>query len=394
MFELLWLLLPVAAYSGWWMARRDKGERTGDPSPLAPDYFKGLNYLLNEQPDKALGVFIKMVEVDGETVETHLALGNLYRRRGEVDRAICIHQNLITRPTLSEEQRTYALLELGLDYMRAGLLDRAESLFLELLELKAHVLHALRQLIDIYQQERDWEKAIPMAKQLESVSGNPQGPLIAHFYCELAEEAFDRGEVHEAMGVLKKALRHDPACVRVSLLEGRMALQRKDYDQAIRAYSRVERQDADYLHEVIQPLWDCYHAQGQEEALIAHLTRLLEHHGLAPALEDLVKLVQAHHGTPAAIALVADQLRHHPSLPGLVTLLDLEIAQGQESLRLYRDVLFRLLVKTPCYRCQRCGFSGKVLHWQCPSCRAWNTVKPVRASGEPARVPPEKVMDC
>ena len=130
MLYLLWLLLPVAALSGWWVASRRSlarsyGRRATD---FSSDYFEGLNYLLNEQPDKAIEVFIRMVEVDSETVDTHFALGNLFRRRGEVDRAIRIHQNLIARPTLSREQRTQALFELGADYMRAGVFDRAESL--------------------------------------------------------------------------------------------------------------------------------------------------------------------------------------------------------------------------------------------------------------------------
>ncbi len=381
MLELLWLLLPAAAYSGWWMAKRDQGRGGQPPSSLRPDYFKGLNYILNEQPDKALQVFIRMVEVDGETVETHLALGNLYRRRGEVERAIRIHQNLITRPALSEEQRTYALLELGLDYMRAGLLDRAESLFLELLELGAHVSQALRQLIEIYQQERDWSKAIRAAQRLEAVSGHPQGALIAHFYCELAEEMVGQGR--EAGALLQRALEHHPACVRASLLEGRLAMERGDWDGAIAAYSRVEGQDPAYLHEVVQPLWESYHAKGDEEGLMAHLDRFSQRYGLIAAQEGLVRLIEARHGPQAAERRLVEDLGRHPSVEGLIQLLDLQIAQGREELILYRDALGRLGEERPLYRCQRCGFSGKVLHWRCPSCRAWDTVKPVRCGGAP-----------
>jgi len=167
MLNLLWLLLPVAAASGWWVARHTElVSQARKKSSLTSDYFKGLNYLVNEQPDKAIEVFIRVVEVDSETIETHLALGSLFRRRGEVDRAIRIHQNLIARPSLNREQRTQALLELGQDYMNAGLLDRAESLFLELVELDAHTVRALQLLADIYEQEKDWQACLDIVEQL------------------------------------------------------------------------------------------------------------------------------------------------------------------------------------------------------------------------------------
>ena len=178
--NLLWLLLPVAALSGWWIGRRrGNSNKNQSSSSIYPEYFKGLNFVLNEQPDKAIEVFIRMLEVDSETVETHLALGNLFRRRGEVDRAIRIHQNLIARPTLDREQRAHALLELGMDYMRLGLLDRAEGLFLELVESDLHLNQAYTELLEIYQQEKDWENAINIARKLELISGKKLNPVIA-----------------------------------------------------------------------------------------------------------------------------------------------------------------------------------------------------------------------
>src|SRR6187455_821489 len=167
-FFWLFLLLPVAAASGW-LAGRLGGERKGGArvSRLSNTYFRGLNYLLNEQQDKAIEVFLKLAEINRDTVETHLALGNLFRRRGEVDRAIRVHQHLIARPNLSQEEKTVALLELGEDYMRAGLLDRAETLFTDLVAMDAQVPSALRHLIGIYQHEKDWGKAIDHARRLE-----------------------------------------------------------------------------------------------------------------------------------------------------------------------------------------------------------------------------------
>jgi hypothetical protein len=169
---LLLLLLPVAVYFGWWLARAIERRSSGKRKRLFSDqYFQGLNYLLNEQPDKAIQVFLELAEVNQETVETHMALGNLFRRRGEVDRAIRFHQNIIAKHGLQPEQRTQALLELGEDYMRAGLLDRAERLFSELIETDAHTPSALRSLLDIYQQEKDWDKALEQAQRLEQVTG-------------------------------------------------------------------------------------------------------------------------------------------------------------------------------------------------------------------------------
>ncbi|NNF96569.1 MAG: tetratricopeptide repeat protein, partial [Halobacteria archaeon] len=188
MLEILFFLLPIAALSGWWLGRRSKARRQEESSlELPSSYLRGLNYLLNEQQDKAIDLFIQLLDVDNDTVETHLALGSLFRRRGEVDRAIRIHQNLIARPTLSKEQRMQALFELGQDYMRAGLLDRAETLLGELIGNEPHTVAALQHLLDIYQQEKDWDKAIQIAQRLESRTGQSKRNLIAQYYCEKAD---------------------------------------------------------------------------------------------------------------------------------------------------------------------------------------------------------------
>ena len=176
---VLAMLLPVAALSGWILGRRNsERSRRAGVSELSSSYFRGLNYLLNEQPDKAIEVFLKLAEFNRDTVETHLALGNLFRRRGEVDRAIRVHQHLIARPNLSNEEKTIALLELGEDYMRAGLLDRAETLFTDLVAMDAQVPSALKHLISIYQHEKDWDKAIDHARRIEKISGESQGPEV------------------------------------------------------------------------------------------------------------------------------------------------------------------------------------------------------------------------
>jgi lipopolysaccharide biosynthesis regulator YciM len=382
MLELLWLLLPVAAASGWFLAKRECERGVGARRiDFPPDYFKGLTYLLNEQPDKAIEVFIKMVEVDSETVETHLALGNLYRRRGEVDRAIRIHQNLIARLTLDREQRTYALLELGLDYMRAGLLDRAESLLLELLELQEHVVPALQQLIDIYQQEKDWERAIATARKLEAATGKPQRTVIAHYCCEMAEAARRASDTEHALSRLREALAHDPRCVRASLIEGDIAVQRAEYREAIQAYQRVEQQDRAYLAETVAPMVYCYRALSDINGVVPYLQRAWEVYRDNAALLALTQLVKEQRGEEAAVDFITRHLRGYPFIRGFAELIELQLAHSsgvaRESLLLLRDVTRQLMADRPGYKCHKCGFYGKSLYWQCPGCRNWSSIKPL-----------------
>ena len=206
--DLLLLLLPVAAASGWYAAKRSIDANTHkDNDGFTRPYLVGLNYLLNEQPDKAVDVFIKMLEVDSEMVETHLALGTLFRRRGEADRAIRIHQNLIARPNLSKELRLQALLALGEDYLKAGVLDRAERVLLEFTEIASGeiAIIGLRHLLDIYQQEKRWDLAINIANKLLT-HGEPYQRNIAHYYCELALQAKAQSQLEQTQRYLKRAL--------------------------------------------------------------------------------------------------------------------------------------------------------------------------------------------
>lgn len=382
MWELLWLLLPVAAISGWWIAKRDSGRSTHHKTPgLSSHYFKGLNYLLNEQPDKAIEVFLKMLEVDSETAETHLALGNLFRRRGEVDRAIRIHQNLIARPSLSRPLRTLALLELGQDYMRAGLFDRAETLFLELIEMNDHTAPALRHLIDIYQQEKEWDKAIAVTKRWEEVSGKSCSEVIAHYYCELAEQARQQRDLDRAARMLERALEFDQNCVRASLLQGEMEVESGDCKVAIRAFKRVEQQDPDYLPEVIEPLLDCYNTLGQTGEIIAYLKQILVKHSSISLILALAELMRRQEGDDAAANFITEQLRKRPSVRGLDRLIELNLAHSEgaarDNLLILRDLVKKLLEEKPVYKCNHCGFVGRSLHWQCPSCKTWNSMKPI-----------------
>lgn len=381
--DLLWLLLPVAAASGWWAAKRaTKRQDSGRLNDLSSVYFKGLNYLLNEQPDKAIEVFLRLVEVDSETVETHLALGNLFRRRGEVDRAIRIHQNLIARPTLDREQRAQGLLELGLDYMRAGLLDRAESLFQELIEMDDHTAAALANLVDIYQQEKDWDKAIHAQHRLEAVTGISRAPVVAQYYCELAEQARLAGDLIKAMQMAKQALKCDPRCVRASLIEGHVNAASGDYKGAVSAYLRVEDQDPRYLTEVIGSLQESYQRLGKPEQLLDYLQHVVREHQGISAMLVLAELLRQTQGSQRAAQFITEQLNERPSVRGLERLIELNLTDSsgvaREHLLTLKNLVGKLLEDKPVYQCEHCGFSGKSMHWQCPGCKHWSTLKPIQ----------------
>ncbi len=382
MIELLFLLLPVAAASGWLLARRQMDNAlVKDKKSLSRDYFRGLNYLLNEQQDKAIEVFIRMVEVDTETVETHLALGNLFRRRGEVDRAIRIHQNIIARPTLSKQQRAQALFELGQDYMGAGLLDRAENLFLELIDIGEHLPIALQQLGVIYEGEKDWEKAINIARKIEGVTGKRTNKVIAHYYCEMADEAILKKDEGLARKMIKRAISMDDGCVRASILLGNIESQRGDCKAAIKAFKHIEQQDADYLHEIITPVQRCYQSLGKTKELKNYLIELLHRHkGITTSLA-LADLIKEEKGEREAVVFLIEQMRQRPSVRGLEHLIELNMihtdGQAKDNMNILKDLVRDLLQDQPIYRCSMCGFTGKSIHWHCPSCKSWSSVKPI-----------------
>ena len=387
MSDWLWFfipvaLLPVAAATGWWVAHRAHHRETTQPAKgLRSDYFRGINYLLNEQPDKAIQAFIRVLEVDSETVETHLALGNLYRRRGEVDRAIRIHQNLIARPSLSLPQRHEALLELGQDYMSAGLLDRAENLFQELCDTDTFKVPAWKQIVSIYEQEKDWQEAIRAARELDAVSGESQTRVIAHYYCEKAIIAESSQLFGEALQAVRLALRADADCVRASLLEAQLHIANEDYAAALHACKRVESQDPSFLPEVIGHIALCFRELDRKAELAEYLELLARKYDVVAATLSLADLKRDQFGIDEAVRFVGEDLRTRPSVRGLDYLLKLEsqarAVEGRERMETMRNLTRRLIKNRVEYKCGHCGFPAKSLHWQCPACKHWSTVKPI-----------------
>ncbi|HAT1659622.1 lipopolysaccharide assembly protein LapB [Legionella pneumophila] len=380
----LWpLLLPAAAWSGWWLASRSNSNKdTHVHNRLSREYVVGLNYLLNEQSDKAVDVFIKLLEVDSDTVETHLALGSLFRRRGEVDRAIRIHQNLIARPQLSIQQRKEALMALGQDYMSAGVFDRAERIFLEVVELGGSKdTSSLQGLLAIYQQEKAWEKALDIIKKLEISTGASFHNQAAHYYCEMASQALKINAMDRAIYCIKQAMNVDPESVRASLMNATIEMKEGRYKQAIRSLKRVPQQDAEFLTEIIEPLVFCHKELDSMPDCIHYLEQTLEKHPRASVIFVIADYLRQNKGMDIAIDFVADNLSKHPSIRGLNRLIywHLESAHGKvrEKLQMLYDITSKFLDNKPIYRCGHCGFGGKHLHWHCPSCKQWGRMKPI-----------------
>ena len=388
--ELLWFLLPLAAASGWIAARRSKRKQNQASGFPDEDYFRGLNYLLDNRPDKAIEVFLRLLEVNQDTVETHLALGSLYRRRGEVDRAIQIHQNLTARKTLTSRQRARALLELGEDYMKAGVFDRAEGLFEGLVAQNTYVEQALRHLLTIYQQEQDWENAIVSARRLEESSGKALHTAIAQYHCEIAEQAHERGQEAEFDQAVRMALQIDPRCVRASLLFARAKMAQGRYRSAMRILKQIERQDPGFLAEAIAPLQACYRALGQDEELIEYLQRVLMRHPSGYLTATLAELYRDHQGGEVAERFLIGALQRNPSAVGLRRLMELKLDRGTPALRAHLAPLLEvggpMLDDRLHYTCSHCGFEARAVHWRCPGCQTWNSIRP--RDDQPGRARP------
>ncbi|HEU5281901.1 MAG TPA: lipopolysaccharide assembly protein LapB [Gammaproteobacteria bacterium] len=378
----VWLCLFVLSVGGaFLMGYRYRPEEAPQKIDLHRDYMVGLNFLLNEETDKAVDIFIKMLEVDSDTVETHLAVGKLFRRRGEVDRAIRIHQNLIARPQLEKTYREQSLYELGQDYLSAGMLDRAERIFQELANDKSHAPAAYKTLLDIYQQAKDWEKAAETAIKYEGVTRQNMQPVIAQYYCELAELALHKQDHEKALAYLNQADVADKHCVRASLLRATVLMATGDYAKALVSLKKVKTQNVDYLYEAIDKMAVCYEALGEEDEMMLYLKDLAEAHPRVPVVLILADRIRKRMGDKLAAGFVADYVRRYPSLQGLYLFVNLYISSAEgrakDDLHILQNLMKKILAKRDDYQCTSCGFSGKTLHWQCPGCRQWSSTLPL-----------------
>lgn len=381
-FEIWWLLfIPVFFILGWIAARVDIKQLVFESRSLPRGYFKGLNFLLNDQHDKAVDVFIDVLKLDPETVDLHFALGNLFRRRGETERAIRVHQNLLVRSDLPQEQQTQATYELGQDYLKAGLLDRAEETFGLLVNSTLSVL-ARRALLEIYQREKEWVRAIEAAVALQESGAGTRQKEIAQFYCELAQDEVLNANNAAAIELLEKAHAVDRNNVRATILRGDIYHVEQQVEQALLTWRRVEQQSAPHVSLVAQRLMDAYTHLSRSQEGINLLKNYLEQAPSIDLLEVLYKASLEVEGREAASSVVSEEVRRTPTLLGLDILLDARMLNAPpdrlQELSMVKSLVHGYAKKLARYQCSHCGFKARQFYWQCPGCNLWETYPPRR----------------
>ena len=381
--DLWWLLtLPVFFGLGWAAARVDIRHLVSQSKALPSSYFRGLNFLLNEQPDKAIDAFIEVVKVDPETIELHFALGNLFRRRGEIDRAIRMHSNLVNRPDLDQPDRLHALFELGQDYLKIGLLDRAEDA-LGKLTGSEYAAPAQVFLLEIYQLEKDWDKAIIAAGEIEAESGGSRQMEIAQFHCELAAGLLARSRGPEARESALAALKANRRAVRATMILGDIEAAAGSHQAAIEHWRNIESQDPRFLALVGARLMESYRALGLAPEGLTLLTAYLERYPSLDLLDQIFDLKVEFDGPAAAYKMVRDELRRNQTLLGLDKLLEAQLMlappERLTDLQMVKNLIHAHTRRMTRYTCENCGFKARQFFWRCPGCAGWETYPPRRA---------------
>ena len=358
------------------------------PPQINADYLRGLNLVLSRRTDEALELFVQMAKVDDDTLETHFALGHLFRRRGEMERAIRVHENLLARPNLNEAQRHQALFSLAEDYLGAGLFDRAEQLFSQLRDSTTLAEAALEKLVSLYEREQEWQKAIEALRKLEILRGS-KSSQVAHYYCELAEIARAAGDRALAREHLRNTVRSESGALRGTLIRATLAREDKDYAQAIPLYEQVIAADRHFTSEVLPPLLDCYRTAGRLAEFDAYVENLIAKE--PAAYRDLAygAIIGDMRGSKALEGAVERFVFEHPVLANLVNAAELRaLPAGERAAAIQRIAgsLRSIAVASARYRCSNCGYSTQRFIWHCPSCKLWETVRPIQS------VPLENVL--
>lgn len=382
MQEIFFLLLPVAAFYGWYMGVRSVHQKNQKKeNKLSRDYVMGLNFLLSDQPDKAVDHFIALLEVDNETIETHLALGNLFRQRGEVERSIRIHQNLIARPSLTREQRDLALLQLGKDFYQAGLFDRSEEIFIQLKDSPEYKQVALENLLSIYQQLKEWSDAVSVTETLNKIGkGKVKRRTLSYLYCSLADQSDDE---KKQVNLYKKALTIFPACIKASLALCDYYQRYNKPEKALKVLEAIPEVDIDFSEVILDRLLILHQKLGTEEELINYLYRIISLGAGASSVILLSKLIEQLRSVEKAQTFMLQELRRNPTMKGFNQLMTYHLTLSEspsevESLSFLHKLVAEQIKLRPQYRCQKCGYSSNKLHWLCPSCKSWGRIKPIR----------------
>lgn len=378
-----WMLLifPLFFGMGWLAARIDIKEILSESTVLPDSYFQGLNFLLNEQQDKAIEAFIEVVKIDPQTIELHFALGSLFRRRGEVDRALRMHHNLVDRADLDENRRQQAIFELAQDYLKAGILDRAESLFYELGKTQ-YAKPSLEFLLALFQKEHDWLKAIKIAETLSEKTGDSYDKQISFFYCELAAEEIDTGDHVAARAHLQQALLVYPQSIRATMILGDLLVGESNFEAAIATWKTIEQQDEQYLPLVAERLLAAYRSMDREADGVVLLRDYLGKYHSHDLLNVVFDGVLKKEGATAAYQVVLAELERNPSLLGLDKLLEARLLEvdldKRADLELVKNLVHKRTRSLAMYHCKACGFNARQFYWHCPACQAWDSYSPRR----------------
>lgn len=379
--DLLWLLLPVAAAAGWVAAKRSDAKRPDAFWDYTRNFHRGLNVLLSEQQGKSDELFDDLAGTSRDTADTHIALGNLYRRRGEVERAILLHQSVIDKVSLPDDIRATAKFELAQDYGSAGLLDRSEQVLHELLSSEYRREDAYDSLLQLHEQEQDWEQAIAIAVECEKSTGNSLRARIAHYYCERAVLAQKRQQTLAAAGLLEKARRHDPDCARALMMQASMAQLAGNHELSLSLYDRVEALRPELMPEIIDSRFSALQAAGDSEQMLVFVKRIHDQRNAYSVIRSTRAVIAELHSTEAADRFFKDQILRRPSLKGLRDWAHDQVALSRpgerDKVQVICDLLDQVVEDKPAYRCKSCGFQGNVMHWRCPSCGQWDSVSTI-----------------
>jgi lipopolysaccharide biosynthesis regulator YciM len=362
-----WALVLAALVLGILAGHYGWGKRwPGSMSKLHPDYLTGLDYLVTEQPDRALDMFLKLMDANAETIETHFALGALYRRRGEVERAIRIHQNLLARKELAPEHREQALLALAQDYLRAGVLDRAEGLFQQVSEvprLKASALDALR---GVYERQHDWQQALGAYRQLASIKAAPARTVAAHYLCELAAVAIERGDLRGARDLLSEARAEVQPFPRAALLAAQIAEREAQPDSAVKLLKAALAESPTLLQEELPRLLKLA-GSAERDAILSELVAQTELRNFDELRRLVFAAIAADLGTAAPLRASIEKVFSQDATLQAVW------QEGPTQSERIAQQIGALLAQAEKYRCNECGFSGRNFYWHCPACHSWDS---------------------
>ncbi|GGK74271.1 lipopolysaccharide assembly protein LapB [Amphritea balenae] len=386
MNEYLFVIpLTIAVGAGWLLGRIQKNNKPTAQQVLHKEYFTGLDYLLSEKTDQAIDSFIRALEINSDTIPAHIALAKLFRKKGDVERAIQIHQNLLARSDLSRNDFLRIQMALAKDYFAVGLFDRAENLLLEIIAQRPDAQtrkKVLTLLTKLYEKEREWEQALQVAGQLPGSDTLGMEVELGHYCCELAEAYITQHSYRKARDKLNSALAYDKNSVRASLLLADIEMASSGWKAAIKALKRISVQDPLFLPEAVGRLETCYRQLKQDNEFEQLMRQWLVKTPSTSIMLALAGRILERQGAYVAGAFITDELKKRPSVKGFNQLIDLYIEHASnganESLVVLRGLTGQLELSKPVYQCNRCGFSAKSLNWQCPTCQSWGTTKPIQ----------------